>query len=88
MNTVCGSKMRRFRGTRHPPDRPDDAAARRTGRLARHLRRELAGGARALPRPTAVKAEVAREVEPELRDADGIWTADYVRLRFAADKPR
>ena len=36
----------------------------------------------------AVKAEVAREVEPALRDADGVWTADYVRLRFAADKPR
>ena len=36
----------------------------------------------------AVKAEVAREVEPELRDSGGVWTADYVRLRFAADKPQ
>lgn len=36
----------------------------------------------------AVKAEVAREVEPALRDADGVWNADYVRLRFAADKLR
>ncbi len=35
----------------------------------------------------AVKAEVAREVEPALRNAEGAWTADYVRLRFAADRP-
>ena len=27
-------------------------------------------------------------LRPELCDADGVWTADYVRLRFAARKPR
>jgi hypothetical protein len=26
-------------------------------------------------------------LEPILRDADGNWTADYVRLRFHATKP-
>ncbi|WP_247878262.1 methyltransferase domain-containing protein [Azospirillum sp. TSO22-1] len=31
--------------------------------------------------------EVLAELEPELRAEDGRWTADYVRLRFAADKP-
>lgn len=35
----------------------------------------------------AFLAEVARALEPELRDADGRWTADYVRLRFVARKP-
>jgi hypothetical protein len=27
-------------------------------------------------------------LRPELRDAEGKWTADYVRLRFAANKSR
>jgi trans-aconitate methyltransferase len=35
----------------------------------------------------ALIAEVAEELRPALCDADGRWTADYVRLRFAADKP-
>ena len=35
----------------------------------------------------AVKDEVTRKLEPVLRGADGVWMADYVRLRFAADKP-
>jgi trans-aconitate methyltransferase len=30
--------------------------------------------------------EVRRDVEPKLRDPDGTWIADYVRLRFAATK--
>jgi hypothetical protein len=30
--------------------------------------------------------EVRRVLEPQLRDANGIWVADYVRLRFAATK--
>lgn len=30
--------------------------------------------------------EVRRSLQPVLRDADGNWFADYVRLRFAADK--
>lgn len=35
----------------------------------------------------AFLAEVQSLLEPHLRDADGRWTADYVRLRFAAEKP-
>ena len=31
-------------------------------------------------------AEVREVLRPELADADGRWTADYVRLRFAATK--
>ena len=32
--------------------------------------------------------EVRAELEPHLRDDTGRWIADYVRLRFAATKPR
>ncbi len=32
--------------------------------------------------------EVRERLRPDLSDADGNWTADYVRLRFAATKPR
>jgi len=32
--------------------------------------------------------EVRAELEPQLRDNQGIWIADYVRLRFAATKAR
>jgi cyclopropane fatty-acyl-phospholipid synthase-like methyltransferase len=32
--------------------------------------------------------EVRTVLEPQLRDADGYWVADYVRLRFAATKAR
>ena len=35
----------------------------------------------------AVVAEVRERLRPELCGPDGVWTADYVRLRFAADKP-
>ena len=31
--------------------------------------------------------EVCRQSETALRDVDGVWTVDYVRLRFAAVKP-
>ncbi len=31
--------------------------------------------------------EVREALRPQLCDGDGIWTADYVRLRFAAVKP-
>ena len=31
--------------------------------------------------------EVRETLRPELCDASGRWTADYVRLRFAAQKP-
>ena len=31
--------------------------------------------------------EVRELLRPDLSDAEGRWTADYVRLRFAADKP-
>ena len=33
-------------------------------------------------------AEVSEALRPELCDAEGRWSADYVRLRFAAKKPR
>lgn len=42
----------------------------------------LAGAARA-----AVIAEVEALLAPILRDGAGVWTADYVRLRFAARRP-
>ena len=32
--------------------------------------------------------EVRSVLEPQLRDASGVWVADYVRLRFAASKVR
>jgi SAM-dependent methyltransferase len=32
-------------------------------------------------------AEVQEALRPELCDAEGKWIADYIRLRFAADKP-
>jgi len=31
--------------------------------------------------------EVREALRPHLCDASGVWTADYVRLRFAADRP-
>lgn len=41
--------------------------------------------------PEVERAEYLQEVravlEPELRDSNGTWVADYVRLRFAAVKP-
>jgi SAM-dependent methyltransferase len=44
---------------------------------------------RALPpseRPVFLQ-ELREELRPKLCDANGHWTADYVRLRFAAQKP-
>jgi trans-aconitate methyltransferase len=32
--------------------------------------------------------DVRESLRPELCNADGMWFADYVRLRFAADQPR
>ncbi|MGH9742686.1 MAG: class I SAM-dependent methyltransferase [Candidatus Acidiferrum sp.] len=37
-----------------------------------------------LPDRSAYFAEVSEVLRPELCDSDGHWTADYVRLRFAA----
>jgi hypothetical protein len=31
--------------------------------------------------------EIRATLQPQLCDAEGNWTADYVRLRFAANKP-
>jgi trans-aconitate methyltransferase len=50
--------------------------------FAQAFTRELPEGERA-----AYLAEVAEVLRPQLCDAAGAWTADYVRLRFAADKP-
>jgi len=30
--------------------------------------------------------QVQKTLEPQLRNAEGVWFADYVRLRFAATK--
>jgi len=38
-------------------------------------------------RPAYIR-EVREALRPKLCDANGNWTADYVRLRFAAQKPR
>ena len=35
----------------------------------------------------ALLAEVRDELRPHLCDGEGVWTADYVRLRFAATRP-
>jgi len=37
---------------------------------------------------TAFKDEIEELLRERLCDAGGVWTVDYVRLRFAADKPR
>jgi len=42
----------------------------------------LAGDARA-----EFLDEVRSALEPQLRNSDGTWIADYVRLRFASTKP-
>jgi SAM-dependent methyltransferase len=44
----------------------------------------------ALPEPTRAEfiSEVRELLRPQLCDAQGNWTADYVRLRFAATKPQ
>jgi hypothetical protein len=36
---------------------------------------------------TAYIAEVETALAPKLRNAEGQWHADYVRLRFTAEKP-
>src|SRR5262245_36214937 len=38
------------------------------------------------PQRPALLEEVKERLRPDLCDAEGNWTADYVRLRFAADK--
>ena len=35
----------------------------------------------------ALLEEVRARLEPRLRNADGVWVVDYVRLRFAARRP-
>jgi len=50
--------------------------------FAENFTRQVPAGERA-----AYLAEVAEALRPHLCSADGAWTADYVRLRFAADKP-
>ena len=44
-------------------------------------------GALAPPARAEFLNEVADELAPSLRGADGTWTADYVRLRLRATKP-
>lgn len=35
----------------------------------------------------ALMEEIQESLRPTLCDAQGRWTADYIRLRFAARKP-
>ena len=35
----------------------------------------------------ALLEEVRATLEPRIRNADGVWVVDYVRLRFAATRP-
>lgn len=41
----------------------------------------------AAARRPGLLAEVAKALEPQLRDGSGTWVVDYVRLRFVAQKP-
>ena len=38
------------------------------------------------PERTVVLSEVIELLRPSLCDADGVWTADHIRLRFAAER--
>ena len=38
------------------------------------------------PERGRVFAEVVELLRPSLCDADGVWTADHIRLRFAAER--
>lgn len=51
--------------------------------FAQSFLQALAGSAR-----SEYLEEVRAALEPELRNSDGVWIADYVRLRFAATKPQ
>ena len=72
-----------FRGRQHRPGAAADAAAHRHARLARHLRQPAARRRRGAAR-AAILDEVEALLAPSLRDQSGNWSADYVRLRFAA----
>jgi len=50
--------------------------------FAENFTRQVPAGERA-----GFLSEVAAALRPHLCGADGTWSADYVRLRFAADKP-
>jgi trans-aconitate methyltransferase len=50
--------------------------------FAENFTRQVPAGER-----VAYLGEVAAALRPHLCGADGTWSADYVRLRFAADKP-
>jgi trans-aconitate methyltransferase len=66
-------------------ERPTPLPGAMTGWLetfAESFIRRLPEGERA-----AYIAEIETVLAPRLRDAQGQWTADYVRLRFAAEKP-
>ena len=40
------------------------------------------------PERTEVLTEVIELLRPSLCDAEGVWTADHIRLRFAAERAR
>lgn len=66
-------------------DRPTPLPTGVEGWLATFARTQLAGLS---PEQTsAALGEACTLLEPQLRGPDGIWHADYTRLRFAAEKP-
>lgn len=78
---AAGLQVRRIERFPRPTPLPTDMA----GWLATFAQ----SFSQALPpveRPSFL-GEVLAELEPELRDAAGRWHADYVRLRFIANRP-
>jgi len=66
-------------------ERPTPLPTGVEGWLATFARTQLAG---LTPEQTSsALAETRALLEPQLKGTDGIWRADYTRLRFAADKP-
>jgi trans-aconitate methyltransferase len=78
---ACGFTVRRIALIPRPTPLPGDI----TGWL--HTFAESFSAALPEAERPAYIAEVRDALQPSLCDANGNWTADYVRLRFAADKP-
>jgi len=66
-------------------DRPTPLPTGVEGWLATFARTQLAG--LTSEQTSAALSEACNLLEPQLRGPDGIWRADYTRLRFAAEKP-
>lgn len=66
-------------------DRPTALPTGVEGWLATFAQTQLAGLSE--EQTASALGEARSLLEPQLRGPDGIWRADYTRLRFAADKP-